>query len=126
MDLSARITVLYVDDELPNLFLFKASFNSKYNVITAPSGFEALELLQKHEGEISVVISDMKMPIMNGVELITKAKEHYANLRYFILTGYQFNEEIEEAQNSKLIHQWFTKPINRELVEEAIDEVVSH
>jgi YesN/AraC family two-component response regulator len=39
----------------------------------------------------------MRMPVMNGVEFIVQAKELYKNIAYFILTGFEYNEEIEEA-----------------------------
>jgi two-component system response regulator (stage 0 sporulation protein F) len=68
------ITILYVDDEQVNLRIFEINFRKRYNVITAVSGEQGLEKLEEN-GDIIVVVSDMKMPGMNGIEFIKKARE---------------------------------------------------
>lgn len=119
-----KITILYVDDEEANLFIFEKMFETKYQVLTAHSGREGLESLKGHSADIIVVISDMRMPNMNGVEFIRKAKKDYSNIAYFILTGFDFNDEIEEALNSHLIQKFFTKPFEMNDIEAAISEAV--
>lgn len=119
-----KVTILYVDDEEANLFVFTKMFESKYYVLTAHSGKEGLEQLQDYASDIIVVISDMRMPLMNGVEFIKKAKSSFTNIAYFILTGFDFNDEIEEALNSRLIHKFFTKPFEMVEIEEAISEAI--
>lgn len=103
--------ILYVDDEFINLQLFKINFDNKYEVFTAENGITGLEVLDNNP-DIVVVISDMKMPLMNGIEFIKKAKEKYSHIRFYILTGFQITEEIQEALNSKLILKYFSKPFN--------------
>ncbi len=115
-------TVLYVDDEDANLFLFKKSFESIYKVITAKSGSEGLAQLESHKNEIIIVISDMRMPGMNGIEFITKARAQYDNLAYFILTGYSNDDEIETALKTGQIQRFFIKPFEFSKITEAIDE----
>ncbi len=115
--------ILYVDDEEPNLFLFKVNFQMKYPVLTATSGDEALDLLEDQHKDIIAVISDMRMPRMNGVEFISIAKEKYNNIAYFILTGYDYNDEIDSALKNKLIRKYFTKPFEMKEIESAIVEV---
>lgn len=124
MDNNTQITVLYVDDEDINLFIFKQSFQDKYNIITANSGMEGLEKLEEYADDIIVVISDMRMPSMNGVEFITKAKERFANIAYFILTGFDYNDEIDAAIEQKLINKFFTKPLDIEEIQKSITEGV--
>jgi response regulator RpfG family c-di-GMP phosphodiesterase len=119
------ISLLYVDDEPANLFLFKASFQNSFKVYTATSGTEGLTILDKKPGEIIVVISDMRMPKMNGVEFIRAAKSKHGHVAYFILTGFDFNEEIEEALKDGLINKFFTKPFDTNLIESAIEDFVS-
>ena len=119
-----KVTILYVDDEEANLFVFKKMFELKYNVLTAHSGKEGLEQLQDHSADIIVVISDMRMPLMNGVEFIRKAKSSFTNIAYFILTGFDFNDEIEEALNSHLIQKFFTKPFEMAEIEGAISDAI--
>jgi response regulator RpfG family c-di-GMP phosphodiesterase len=120
-----NITILYVDDEEANLFVFEKMFETKYKVLTAHSGKEGLEELKDHSADIIVVISDMRMPLMNGVEFIKKAKSTYSNIAYFILTGFDFNDEIAEALETKLIHKFFTKPFDMSEIEQAITDAVS-
>lgn len=119
-----NITVLYVDDEDINLLVFEKNFEDKFSIITAPSGEVGLTKLNQHADEIAVVISDMKMPQMNGVEFIKKAHESFGHIVYFILSGFQYNEEIDEAVKSNLVRQFFTKPMNMAEIESAIKTVV--
>lgn len=75
--------ILYVDDESINLELFKMNLQNHYDVFTAINGFEGLDILDRNP-YIPLIISDMKMPIMNGIEFITKAKALYPDKRFFI------------------------------------------
>lgn len=118
------ITILYVDDEDLNLFLFEKGFESIYNIITAASGQEGLKKLESHADDIIVVISDMRMPQMNGVEFITQAKSKYTNIAYFILTAFDYNKEIDEAIQNKIIHKFFTKPFDIKEIEVAIETAI--
>jgi len=106
-----KIKIIYVDDEEMNLMLFKLNFNKKYEVITAESGITALNLLEEHL-DTEIVISDMKMPIMTGLEFIQKAKAKYPNIKFYILTGYDITNEIHEALYSKLVVKYFRKPFD--------------
>ncbi len=117
------IKLLYVDDEQINLQLFKINFGNKYNVIITDRPSEGLEILQ-NDPDIKVVISDMKMPEMNGIEFITKAKQIHPEKLFFILTGFEINEQIQNAVQSKLILKYFKKPFNMNDISETIDSVL--
>jgi len=114
-----NITVLYVDDEKINIQLFALNFRKKFNVITAENGISGLELLSGND-RINAVVSDMKMPYMSGIEFITKAKESYPDIPFFILTGFSITEEISNALKEELIKGYFTKPLNIMQIESAI------
>lgn len=114
------ITVLYVDDEPINLMLFDVCFKEKYNVLTAKSGDEGLEVLDQHK-EISVVFSDMKMPGMNGVEFINIAKKKYPKISYYILTGFSLTDEIQKAIDEGVIRKCLFKPFDIEDIEAEIN-----
>ncbi len=116
-----KITILYVDDEPLNLKLFEINLKKKFNILTAESGAEGLEQL-KTNPQIAVVISDMKMPGMNGVEFIRLAKKDFPHIRFFILTGFDITEEIADALNERLIHKYFRKPFNMKEIEDSILE----
>lgn len=121
-----NVMVLYVDDEESNLFLFKVSFQSRYNILTAISPAEGLEKLEKYHDRIIVVISDMRMPQMNGIEFIETAKNKFKNIFYYILTGYDYSEEIDQALKKDLIQNFFTKPFDTGEINQAIEHAIRH
>jgi YesN/AraC family two-component response regulator len=121
--MSKKISVLYVDDEPINLKLFELNFVNTFNITTASSGFEGLEILKKNP-DIPVVISDMRMPKMDGLEFIAKAKKEFPNTIFYILTGYDINEQIADALNDRLINKYFRKPLNYKEIETAINELM--
>ncbi len=118
-------SLLYVDDEPLNTMLFKAYFKQIFNVYICDSGIKGLEKLRLNP-EIRVVISDMKMPNMNGIEFIRLAKSEFPNIAYFILTGYDINEEITNALNSNLILKYFRKPFNEREIEKTIKDFLQN
>lgn len=103
--------VLYVDDEKVNLMLFEAYLGKKFTVLIAESGMTGLDMLL-NTGNIQVVISDMKMPTMNGIEFIKKAREIAPKMEFYILTGFEITAEIQEALDTGLIKKYFRKPFN--------------
>ena len=118
-----NITLLYVDDEPINLTVFELNFKNTYSVITATSGEEGLLKLEGNKN-IIVVISDMKMPGMNGIEFIKKAKESFLNIAYFILTGFDITDEISDALENNLIQKYFRKPFDVKEISEAIENAI--
>jgi len=117
-------TILYVDDESINLMLFQAIMGKKYNIIIAESGEEGLRQLNANPETIGV-ISDMRMPGMNGIEFIRKAKISFPDIFYFILTGYDITAEIYNALDEKLINRYFQKPLNNTAIEAEIEEEIT-
>ena len=113
------ITILYVDDEPINLQIFEINFKKKFNVLVSPSGYLGLEKLKQYPF-VKVVISDMKMPEMSGIEFIKKARKEYPSLLYFILTGFDITEEISLALQQNIIHKYFRKPFNLKEIEKTI------
>ncbi len=70
MEITGKINVLYVDDELNNINSFRATFRKEYNVFTALSGPIGLEILREHV--IHIIITDQRMPDMTGVEFLVE------------------------------------------------------
>ncbi len=103
--------ILYVDDEPLNLMLLKANLSKQYEVLTAPDGMTALEVLRQND-DIGLVFSDMKMPRMSGIEFIRRAMQLKSNRRFYIVTGYDAGGEIQEAVDKGLISKYFNKPFD--------------
>jgi len=104
----SKITILYVDDEENNLFSFKAVFRMKYNVLTALSGDEALDILSKRQ--VHVIITDQRMPEMTGVEFLEKVLEKYPDPIRVLLTGYADMGAVVDAVNKGKIFHYLAKP----------------
>ncbi|MDE0472477.1 MAG: response regulator [Ekhidna sp.] len=108
-------TILYVDDDYFNITLFELNFKSQFNVVSASSGEEALRIMTDNP-KISCVVSDMRMPEINGIELINRIKKLRPELPCFLLTGYVDSQEVVEAIEKNLIIGYFNKPFDREAV----------
>lgn len=114
-------TLLYVDDEPFNLTLFELNFNDSFNVLSAESGQMALEMA-KENPEISAVVSDMRMPGMDGLSFIQALKsQNQREIPCFLLTGFHETPEISDALDTKLIVDYFMKPMDKEVIENAIN-----
>jgi len=117
-------TILYVDDEPANLRVFKSSFQWDYNIITAESATQALELLEKNK--IQVLVSDQRMPGLSGLELLEKVKEKHSNIMRVLFTGYGDMELLKEAINNGNIHYYCSKPLNTEELNEIIKKCIDY
>ncbi len=113
-----KINILYVDDEENNLVSFKATFRIKYNVITAMSGDEALQILEKKSVEI--IITDQRMPNMTGIEFLEKVLEKYTDPVRILLTGYADMNAVIDAVNKGKIYHYLTKPWNEPELDKTI------
>lgn len=107
--------ILYVDDEPMNLELFEANFSSIYEILTSANGFEAFEILLENP-EIMAVISDLKMPEINGFDFIARVKEGFPEMKCFLMSGYDFDEQIANAIETGLIISYFMKPFDLNLI----------
>lgn len=86
---SSRHTVLIVEDEAVNRELLGFILEKNYNVLNAADGIEALEILGEHPGRISMVLLDINMPRMNGIELlkVMRADEALSQIPVIVLTS---------------------------------------
>ena len=116
--------LLVIDDEPDNLDLLFRIFYRDFEVLRANSGLEAWELLDR-EGEVAVIISDQRMPIMSGTEFLSQMAVKYPDTMRIILTGYTDVEDLVEAINTCKLFKYVTKPWDevelRAVVRQAID-----
>jgi GAF domain-containing protein/response regulator RpfG family c-di-GMP phosphodiesterase len=102
-------TILVVDDEPDNLDLLYRTFHREFKVLKAESGPEALEILDR-QGEVAVIISDQRMPLMSGTEFLGLTATQYPDTIRIILTGYTDVGDLVEAINSGKVFKYVTKP----------------
>ena len=101
--------ILFVDDEPNVLQSIQRQLRKRFTLETAESGEEALRLL-KDNGPFAVIVSDMRMPRMSGVELLTLVKDLYPDTVRLMLTGNADQETAMEAVNNGQIFRFLTKP----------------
>lgn len=112
-----------MDDEEINLDLLRVTFLNEFEIITATSAAEGLKLLEAHP-EIHVIISDLKMPDMNGLDFIKEIKKKYRQKVCMLLTAYMESEVMLEGFNKELIFRYLMKPFNRDKLKETILEAL--
>lgn len=116
--------LLVVDDEPDNLDLLYRTFYREFKVLRAENGPTALDILEK-EGDVAVIISDQRMPMMSGTEFLSLTATKYPDIIRIILTGYTDVEDLVEAINSGKVFKYVTKPWSdlelRDVVKSAID-----
>lgn len=101
--------ILLVDDELNVLQSMQRQLRKRFKVEIAESGAEALEKL-KSKGPFTVIVSDMRMPGMDGVQLLSRVKSSYPDTVRIMLTGNADQETASEAVNAGQIFRFLSKP----------------
>ena len=109
---SVTNTILLVDDEINNLQLLKRALRGKYNILTASQGAEGLDVLKKKKKKICLIISDHKMPVMEGTEFLEKANEIAPDVIKILLTGFSDIEILTDAVNKCNLFQYIMKPFD--------------
>lgn len=108
----SRHALLIVDDEKEILRSLTLTFEEDYEVFTASSGAEALEILQQQD--IALILADQRMPEMTGAEFLAKTLLINPHIIRIILTGYTDTASLIQAINQGQIYQYITKPWNRQ------------
>jgi DNA-binding NtrC family response regulator len=107
-------TIMIVDDEKNHLESMENLLSTEYHIITAPDGQEALGIINniEHPEEISLVISDQRMPGLTGIQLFEKLKDIIPDTLRIILTGYDDKDVMMTAINKINIYQFILKPFD--------------
>jgi len=107
--------ILIVDDELDMLELLELIITDRtsYQVVTVSDPLKVPELLQ--EGDFDLLISDLRMPQMDGMELLDRVRQIDSQLPYIILTAYGTVESAIEAMRKGAL-DYITKPFRQEQI----------
>jgi len=121
--------ILVVDDESDLELLIKQKFRQKireqqYEFIFAANGREALEKLEQHT-DVVVVLSDINMPEMDGLTLLTRLSEKNLLLKSVVVSAYGDLENIRTAMNRGAF-DFITKPVNFDDLELTIEKTILH
>jgi serine phosphatase RsbU (regulator of sigma subunit)/FixJ family two-component response regulator len=121
---ASKLKLMVVDDEADNLDLLYRTFRRDFQVFKASDARGALEILDQ-AGEMAVIITDQRMPEMNGTEFLSLTVERFPDTIRILLTGFTDVEDLVDAINSGQVFKYITKPWKpdrlKAIVEQAAD-----
>jgi two-component system, cell cycle response regulator CpdR len=120
---SMRI-LLTEDDDSVRAFVSRALELDGHRVETACDGLEAMERLEASDGGFDLLVSDVKMPLMDGIALAHKAAGQWPGLPILLMTGYA--DQRERAEDlSKVIRDVLTKPFTLQEIRAAVSDAAA-
>lgn len=106
--MNEKPTLLLVDDEERILRSLAMLFRPTHRLLTTTDGREALEMVRRER--VHVIVSDQRMPIMNGAELLRQVREQSPNTMRLLLTGYSDLAAVVASVNEGEIFRFINKP----------------
>ncbi len=97
---------------------------SGHEVMTACDGSEALDLLKRQDGRFDLLLTDIRMPIMDGIALALAAARDFPELVILLMTGYADQRERAHGLDA-LIHDVIAKPFTLSVLRGAVDEALA-
>ncbi|QLC72184.1 EAL domain-containing protein [Pseudomonas sp. LPB0260] len=118
-------TLLLLDDE-ENILraLTRVLRRDGYRILTANRAQDAFALLAKHE--VQVILSDQRMPEMNGTEFLSRVKDLYPHTIRIVLSGYTDLKSVTDAINQGAIYKFLTKPWDDEQLRATVTQAFQH
>ncbi len=132
MSETERARILLVDDEVRVLEAMRRNLRTHFDITTATSGAEAMDIL-KHKGPFAVLVSDLRMPGMGGLQLLAEARKLAPDTTRVLLTGKtDLASAIADAASHPgvvsegVIFRFLTKPLLPDLFLKALEVAVEH
>lgn len=119
-----KTRILLVDDEIENLKALERTLRSKFDTVGCTSAQEALKKISQEE--FAVVVSDQRMPVMSGTELLAKIATVKPLTTRVILTAYTDTKELLDAINRAEIYRYVTKPWDNSEILVVLQQSVEH
>jgi CheY-like chemotaxis protein len=112
------------DEESLRTLVARALSDSGHEVTTAVDGADALEQLSRAGGAFDLLLTDIKMPLMDGIALALAAARDYPDVVILLMTG--FADQRERAQGlDAIIHDVVAKPFSMAQIRAAVDEALT-
>jgi len=116
--------ILLADDEEPvRTLIARALAEDGHQVIATTDGVEALDRLAKDGGRFDLLLTDVKMPVMDGIALALAAARDHPNLVILLMTGYADQRERAHGLDA-LIHDVIAKPFSNQEIRAAVKEAL--
>ena len=118
--------ILYIDDEVINLRVFKSVFRREYNVLIAHCGEDGLRILD--ENDIHLIITDQRMPNMTGVEFLKKVQKKIPTKppNRIILSGFSKSKDIDVAIKKYSLYMFISKPWDVDDLRDKMNEAIEN
>ena len=121
----ARILIAEDENDVRSL-IARALLQDGHDVMTARDGAEALETLAREKGAFALLLTDIRMPVMDGIALALAAARDYPELTILLMTGYADQRERAHGLDA-LIHDVLTKPFTLATMRDAVNgALVAH
>lgn len=118
---AAKAVLVVEDDRVARLALEDIFDLMGYRALIAQDGAQALDLYARHAGEIGLVLSDLSMPKMNGIELAQHLNAINPQIKIVLATGYA-SEDQRQASHTAKISGWLQKPYSMDALALMIDQ----
>ncbi|MDP6442520.1 MAG: response regulator [Pirellulaceae bacterium] len=113
-----RPKILVVDDDLMVLEVFRRQLADDFDVFPASAGSEALQLVR--DNPIDIVISDYRMPNMNGLEVLLRASQERPSAIRMLVTSYSWEPHVQLAQDRRVVTGVLEKPLRPDVLRAAV------
>jgi len=119
-------TLLVVEDDYNTRTAVSETLRShNFSVLSAGDGEEALNTIQKYNGKIDLVLSDLIMPGMSGEMLFHELKQNHPEISMMVMTGYPMSDETRDMfEEGGVI--WLAKPIHSRSLIQSVRKVLQH
>jgi CheY-like chemotaxis protein len=118
--------ILYVDDEEQALKYFEKIFSRHFQILTASSTDQAMQILATRASEIGVLMTDQRMPKRLGVDLLADIRKKYPHIVRLLTTAYAELDNAIEAVNEGEIFRYITKPWNIQELRVTLRQALDH
>jgi CheY-like chemotaxis protein len=116
--------ILLAEDEAPLRAMLVRAFEGEHSVVAAADGAEALDALTAANGEFDLLLTDIRMPLMDGIALALAAARDYPNLVILMMTGYADQRERAHGLDA-LIHDVISKPFSLAQIRGVVNEALA-
>ena len=124
MDKNKKSVILFVDDDRSILSALRRQLRKEeWRLLFAASGAEGLKILK--EQQVNLVVSDVRMPGMDGVAILSRIKEDYPHVVRIILSGFADKEMVTRAFSQEIAQQFLTKPWGDQEIRDVLRSALS-
>lgn len=123
MSITEKPHLVLVDDEQRMLTVLTALFRREYQIFSTTDGYEAIEYIKNNQ--VHVIISDQRMPILPGVEVLEQVKEASPNTIRLLLTGYADLQATIDSVNKAEVFRYINKPWSNARLKEIVAEATT-